>query len=117
MPEAEATRLRRQPVQKLNLTNNKALQELNCFNTGLTALNVSQCAKLKQLFCFKTPIETLDLKNCPTLRGYIKNGDFWIEKDLAAGWKATIDDEYTDGLIVSPSTTVTNGKKVLYQGR
>jgi hypothetical protein len=68
------------------------------------------------MFCFRSPIKTLDLKNCAILRGYIKNGDFWIEKDLAAGWKVTIDGEYTDGLIISPSTTVTNGRKVLYQG-
>ena len=36
---------------------------------------------------------------------------------MTAGWKVTIDGEYTDGLIISPSTTVTNGKGVLYRGR
>ena len=115
-PKLEALVCGDNPLKKLNITKNTRLEHLNCFATKLTALDVSKCRKLKSMYTWKAPIKTIDLKNCPTLRGYIKNGDKWTKDDFL-GWKATIDGEYTDGIIISASTTLTNGKTVLYKGK
>lgn len=54
------------------------LEELYCFSSGLTSLDVSSLANLKTLWALDNPITTLDLSNNTALEN-ISIGATWIE--------------------------------------
>ena len=49
-------------ITSLNISTNIALTELNCFNTQITSLDVSKNTALVTLRCYETKIESLDLR-------------------------------------------------------
>ena len=49
-------------ITSLNVSTNIALTELNCFNTKITSLDVSKNTALEALRCYGTKIESIDLR-------------------------------------------------------
>ena len=101
-------------LKALDVTKNTKLIQLNANQNRLTALDVSKNPKLKFLYTNGNAIKTLDIKNNKILRGYLKN-KVWEEED-GIYWSFEGDDGLW-GLGIDYSTTLTSGKKVLYQGR
>ena len=54
-------------LDTLDLSQNTALQELNCSGNHLSSLDVSSNTKLKKLDCACNRLTTLDLSSCPEL--------------------------------------------------
>ena len=50
-------------IDSLDVSNNTDLQELYCHNTGIGSLNVSNNPDLQELYCYNTGIQTLDVSN------------------------------------------------------
>ena len=54
-------------MDKLDFSNNKEIDTLNCSNCGLKELNITQCGKLVFLDCDENELTTLDISKNPLL--------------------------------------------------
>ena len=79
-------------MSDLNLSNNHALQELDCSSNALVALDVSSCPLLRWMICGNNRITSLDVSRNPHFEE--PNGD-----DITGLFCSPMDDDDGDNLL------------------
>jgi Leucine-rich repeat (LRR) protein len=56
------------PIAQLDVSQCTQLQQLYCDHTQIKELDVSQCTQLQRLFCYNTQLKELDVRQCTQLQ-------------------------------------------------
>lgn len=93
------------------------LTYLKCSNNKLTQLVVSKNKELDMLFTYNNAIKSIDIKNSPDLRKALSEYKKKTTKKYVKWLHKSEFSSLIYGVYIDASTTLTNGKKILYKGK